>query len=269
MSRVASLGMYDHPAQQAANDRLWAALASILRGHGVADVPYELDRSRPVQRIWRDPGLLFGQVCGYPLVSDQTLSLQILALPVYAAPGCAGDEHCSFIVARSSDAAADLGAFRGRRAAINDCGSNTGMNLLRSAVAAVSSGPQFFGGLAVTGSHLDSARAIVRGNADVVAIDAVTYAALDRLEPELTRKLRIVARTPNSPTLPFVTGSATDIETVALLRDALASIVADPSLADARADLFLAGIVPGDIERFASLLQFERDAARAGYPELR
>lgn len=29
---VASLGMYDHPGQRAANDALWAAIARHLRG---------------------------------------------------------------------------------------------------------------------------------------------------------------------------------------------------------------------------------------------
>ncbi|MEJ8629983.1 hypothetical protein P0F65_09530 [Sphingomonas sp. I4] len=33
---VASLGMYDHPGQRAANDTLWAAIAEHLRRHGIA-----------------------------------------------------------------------------------------------------------------------------------------------------------------------------------------------------------------------------------------
>ena len=58
---VASLGMYDHPAQHRANDLLWAAIARTLREDGVDGVPDALDRTRDVHALWRDPGLLFGQ----------------------------------------------------------------------------------------------------------------------------------------------------------------------------------------------------------------
>ena len=67
---VASLGMYDHPAQQRANDLLWAAIARALREEGGDGIPDTLDRTRDVHVLWRDQGLLFGQACGYPLVSE-------------------------------------------------------------------------------------------------------------------------------------------------------------------------------------------------------
>lgn len=268
MTMVASLGMYDHPAQRAANDRLWAALAEALRRRGVRDVPDTLDRGRPVQEIWHDPELLFGQICGFPLVSDQTLDLHVLALPVYDVPGCYGDTHCSFVVARSSDGDTNLADYRGRRAAINSTDSNSGMNLFRAEIAGVADAASFFGSVLKTGSHRDSIRAIVAGEADLAAIDVVSYAALERFEPELTAPLRILTRTLYSPTLPFVTGQATDPQTVAALQAALREVLADPALADARATLFLTGVTGAVEDRFAPLLQLQRDAAQAGYPEL-
>ncbi len=47
---VASLGMYDHPGQRAANDALWSAIARHLHGVGLA-APEALDRARPVEAI--------------------------------------------------------------------------------------------------------------------------------------------------------------------------------------------------------------------------
>jgi len=269
MSRIASLGMYDHPAQAAANDRLWGEIARILRLHGVPGVPNTLDRSRPVQEIWRDPGLLFGQICGYPLIRQPELALRVLALPIYDAPGCVDDTHCSFLIARKGDTGDDLAAYRGRRAAINESGSNSGMNLFRAAVARIADGAPFFGSVRETGSHRESVRAIVLGDADVTAIDAVTFAALARFEPELTIALQTLGRTPASPTLPFVTGRATDGETTAALQIALAQALADPGLAPTRAALFLTGVTRVGIDRFASLRHFESDAVLAGYPDLR
>lgn len=267
--KVASLGMYDHPAQQAANDRLWAGMAQNLRARGQADVPDRLDRDRPVQAIWRDPDLLFGQICGYPYAREPALELQVLALPIYDAPGCIGDTHRSVIVARRDDDAETLSDYRDRRAAINDRGSNSGTNLFRALVAPLAGGTAFFGEVVETGAHRDSIRAIVAHRADIAAIDAVTYAALDRFEPELTRSLKIVAQSPASPTLPFVTGRASDARTVDALKSALAGVLADPAFADARATLFLAGATEATDDRFTPLLQLQRDASAAGYPDLR
>lgn len=265
---IASLGMYDDARQHDANDRLWAEIADILRARGVADVPERLERKRSVQESWQNPNLLFGQICGYPLITDASLSLRVLARPVYDAPGCGQGAHRSFLVARQDDSLA-IEDYRGRRAAINDRHSNTGMNLLRAAVADLADGKPFFSAVRETGSHRQSLSAILLGEADIAAIDAVTYAAVLRSEPELVSPLRILGTTVESFTPPFVTSRNTSIETVAALRIALARVAADPSLADARQALFLADIVPGSTELYTTLLALETGAAVAGYPELR
>lgn len=262
-ARIASLGMYDHPAQQSANDRLWAGIAAALRASGIADVPDRLDRTRSVQAIWRDPALLLGQACGYPLVADPTLALRVLAFPVYATGGG------SVVVARRDDPRAALGDFRGARAAINDRQSNTGMNLFRATLAPIAWEGAVFASVIETGAHRASIAAIVAGEADIAAIDAVTHAALARFEPDLVGALRIVAHSPASPTLPFVTAASTDADTVAALRSALDRAIADPGLAEARATLLLAGLAPGDATALEPLACLATDAARAGYAELR
>jgi len=266
-SFVASLGMYDHPRQYAANDALWQAVSRLLRARGV-DAPFDLDRSRPVDRIWRDPTLLLGQACGYPLVSEPDLALRVIGIPVYDVPDCAPGRHLSYIVTRRDDSGAALIDYLGRRAAINSRRSNTGVNLFRAAVAGLAKDGRFFGEVVETGSHRASVSALIWGDADIAAIDAVTLAALRRYEPEVTVGLRVLATTPTSPTLPFVTSLATDRETVAALRSALAAIVADPALAWARDALFLTDIWPGSVHRFAALRGLEREAAAAGYPQL-
>ena len=98
MTRCASLGMYDHPAQRLANDALWARIADELRRRGVADLPATLDRDRDLDAIWRDPELILGQACGYPMITDAALPLRIVALPVYECPACRDSTHHSLIV---------------------------------------------------------------------------------------------------------------------------------------------------------------------------
>ncbi|MGY2736786.1 phosphate/phosphite/phosphonate ABC transporter substrate-binding protein [Sphingomonas sp. UYP23] len=266
MSRpIASLAMYDHPAQHAANDRVWAEIARRLRARGVA-APETLDRTRPVEAVWRDPALLLGQACGYPLVSQTDLALRVVGVPVYAAPDCAAGAHVSYLVTRAADPDTTVADYRGKRAAINARHSNSGYNLLRAAIAPLAIDGRFFAAVVETGSHRASIDAVREGRADLAAIDAVSYAALRRFEPAAIAGLRILATTAESPTLPFVTARGTSIATVAALRIALAEIIADPTLAKARAALFLADILPGGIERYACVRTREIDAIKAGYP---
>lgn len=265
---IASLGMYDHAGQREANDRLWAGIARILRDRGITCVPDRLERGRSVQDNWHDPDLLFGQICGFPLITDSSLALRVLALPVYDASGCGDGLHRSFLVTRRGDATT-LDAYRHRRAAINDRQSNTGMNLFRATIAPLASGGVFFNEVRETGSHRQSLGAIVMGDADIAAIDAVSLAAIVRAEPELKASLQTIGTTLDSFTPPFVTARTTSIETVAALRMALADVAADPGLAEVRAALFLKDIIPAGVDRYAPLRALEIDAASAGYPELR
>lgn len=265
---IASLGMYDHPAQRWANDAIWSALVARLRARDIA-APATLDRERPVEEVWHAPDLLLAQCCGYPLVADTSLDLRVVAVPRYDVPGCTPGCHNSRLVVREADGARDLAAFRGRIAAINAPLSNTGANLFRDMLADVADAAPFFAAVVTTGSHRQSALAVRTGAADIAAIDAITYAALERYEPEALAGLRTIAVTRPSPTLPFVTARATPMETVAALRSALAEVVSDPRLAEARAALFLSDIVPSGGHRYAALLALARDAGARGYPELR
>ncbi len=268
---VASLGMYDHPAQQGANDRIWSAIARILRTRGVEGVPDVLDRTRHVHDLWRDTSLLFGQACGYPLIADDSLALQVIALPIYDVPGATNSDatHASVLVARANDGHSFLSDYRDTRAAINDPQSNTGMNLFRATLAPIAETDVFFASVVQTGSHRASVAAITAADADIAAIDTVTYATLIRHEPDLTAPLKIVARSPASPTLPFVTSANTSIETIAALRLALQQVMTDPRLADDRAVLALAGIVTANVDALAPILRLEQSAIRYGYPDLR
>lgn len=261
-ARVATLGMYDHPAQQGANDRLWSVVAERLRSLGLDDVPDRLNRARDVRALWRDPDLLFAQACGYPLIADDTLALRVIAMPRYA-PGSG-----SVLVARADDGRATLADYRGGRAALNDPRSNTGMNLFRATIAPVRDDGPFFDDRIETGSHRASVIAIVDGVADIAAIDRVTYAALARFEPALIAPLSIVGHSPPSPALPFVTAARTDAATVAALRAALAHAATHPGLAAAREALFLTDIAPADRGALAPIAALEAAAIAAGHGDL-
>jgi len=221
-ARTASLAMYDLAGLQAANDALWSATGKALEDRGVVGAPPALLRGKPLDAVWSDPDLLLGQTCGYPLTDlIANHQVRLVATPRYQAPGCDGPYHRSAVVVRADSRAMTLADLFGGRCALNDHKSNSGMNLLRFEVAPLAREGRFFGEVVITGSHQRSAEQIAEGRSDVAAIDCVTWAHLQQLRPDLTRRLRVLTWTVRSPGLPLITGRNTDAATHDALRSAL------------------------------------------------
>jgi ABC-type phosphate/phosphonate transport system substrate-binding protein len=265
---IAALPMYDLPALEPAHDALWRALARHLVEAGIADVPERLTRGVAPAALWREPRLLLAQSCGYPLVTALRGQVKVVATPRYRAPGCRGVLSQSAIVVRADHAAEALADLRGGRCVVNEPASNTGMNLLRAAIAPLADGGRFFGAVRLSGSHRESLRMVAAGDSDVAAIDAVTLAHLQRLEPSLAAAVRVLEWTQPSQNLPLVTSRDTDEATVAALRAALTQAAVDPGLASARDTLLLAGFDVLHETAYESVLEIERYAVRLGYRHL-
>jgi ABC-type phosphate/phosphonate transport system substrate-binding protein len=264
---IASLPMYDFPWIAAANDALWASIAARLSEAGVR-APKGLTRGGDLATLWRHSGLIFGQTCGYPYVTALKETVTLIAAPEYSFPGCEGASHRSFLICQAADPRRALDEFRGRVAALNAYDSNTGMNLFRATIAPIAGGAPFFSSIALTGSHQASVAAIAEGKADLASIDCVSFALLERRHPKLVDRVAIVAESPPSLCLPFIASARLPAPTIAAVREALFTALADPNLADVRVTLGLTGArftTPSDYDR---VLAFEGDAARAGYPLL-
>jgi ABC-type phosphate/phosphonate transport system substrate-binding protein len=188
-----------------------------------------------------------------------------VATPCYRAEGCEGAWHRSALVVRRDDPAETLADLAGRRAAMNARDSNTGMNLLRAAVAPLARDGRFFGSVVETGAHARSVLAVIAGRADIAAVDAVTLALLRDRYPGIDRRLRVLGWTAQSPGLPLITAQPALVEP---LRRALGAVMADPALAPVRAALRLEGIALVDRSAYAAVPALEQAARDAGYPEL-
>jgi len=266
---IAALPMYDFPELRPAHDALWAALADRLAERGVRSVPPRLTRDLGHQEIWRHPSLLFGQGCEYPLTKSFSNRVTLVATPRYAAPGCEDAFYRSAIVVRKRDPACSLLELRNRKCVINEVDSNSGVNLLRATVAPLSGGAAFFQSVRVSGSHRQSVAMVAANQADVAAVDCVTFAHLQRFDPVLSSRVRILCWSPRSPSLPFVTASGTDESTIKALRASLAAVVTDPALASVRERLLLDGVQLQPDTELSRVRQLERDAAARQYPDLR
>jgi ABC-type phosphate/phosphonate transport system substrate-binding protein len=264
---IVALPMYDFPELVPAHDALWSAVRERLASHGIP-APAGLSRDLGHFASWRHPHLLLGQACEYPLAKHFRGVVRLVATPCYAAPGCLGASYRSAIVVRRDDPATNLADLRERRCAINESDSNSGMNLLRAAIAPLARGGRFFSAVTSSGSHRNSAALVADGGADVAALDCVSWAHFQKLYPAVTSKLRVLAWTEAAPSLPLITAAGTSETTLEALRASLASVIADETLRPVRAALLLAGFDFSPAEDFSRVLELERQAAERGYPIL-
>jgi ABC-type phosphate/phosphonate transport system substrate-binding protein len=264
---IAILPMYDFPWTAGANDALWAAIAARLDEAGI-EAPKGLTRGGDLDAQWRDPGLVFGQTCGYPYMTGLKDAVALVAAPVYAFPGCEEASHRSFIIRHASDPRRALAEFRGANAGLNAYDSNTGTNLFRATIAPIAGGAPFFRAIVVTGSHEASMTAVAEGRADLAAIDCVSFALLFRGRPELIERVAVVAESPLSPCLPYIASRSLEPRTIAAVRQALLAALADPTVAEARAALGLNGARLARLEDYDRIVEIEHGAAAAGYARL-
>jgi ABC-type phosphate/phosphonate transport system substrate-binding protein len=109
---------------------------------------------------------------------------------------------------------------------------------------------------------------VAAGDADIAALDCVTFAHIQRLYSQEAAPLRVLCWTPASPSLPFITACSSDDSTVRVLRSALADLFAQNDAMSARQLLFLDGIDLHPDSTFSEVLKLERRAVAAGYPRI-
>jgi ABC-type phosphate/phosphonate transport system substrate-binding protein len=260
--------MYDFPELEATHDELWSAIRRYLIDASVAETPSQLTRRADHVEVWTHPLLLLGQGCEYPLAKFLADRVRLVATPRYTVPGCDGATYRSAIVVREDDPAETLADLRDRRCAVNERASNSGMNLLRASIAPFAGGARFFESVVLSGSHRRSVEMVAADDADVAAVDCVSFAHFRRLYPSSIANLRILGWTPPSPNLPFITAAATSDRMLQELRSSLAAVIADRDLDATRDRLFLSGFDLEPAGDFSEVLQLERRAAELGYPKL-
>jgi ABC-type phosphate/phosphonate transport system substrate-binding protein len=264
---IAILPMYDFEPVRASTDAWWKGLARAFRLQGLDNVPDRLVRER-AERAWRRPDLLFGQVCGYPLVRSHGVKPKLIATPCYDVPGCEGPEYSSVIVVHADSQAREMEDLRGKIAAISAIDSHSGCHILRAMVAPLASpGGRFFGRQIITGSHAGSLEAIEAREADVAAIDAITFSLIKRCMPEALGSFRVLGRSPLAPAPPYVTSATTSDEKLERIRDALVDALADPDLAACRDDLMIRGAKIVAIDQYSRIEEMARIGESAGLVE--
>ena len=216
---------------------------------------------------WRDDQLLLSQTCGYPLV-ELLPDVQLVGTFLSSAQGCDGQRYRSWLVVRSADENLTLSDFRGRRAVCNSNDSHSGFNSLRYVIAPLAQDGTFFSATRFSGSHRQSLAALRAGEADIAAIDCITWALLRRNFPQELAGLEIIGETPLCAALPLITSAKTSAATLEKLRSALSELTSDKRYQDLLAESLIGGFSVTEREFYDEVQAWEKQAAALGVTAL-
>jgi ABC-type phosphate/phosphonate transport system substrate-binding protein len=265
---IASLLMYDLPEIRSATTKWWERLAHALRQEGIGDVPDALWRGDDYRMPWTQPDLLLSQTCGYPLTHELREKISLVATPCYSAEGCSGPNYCSVVIVHDDNRAAELSDLQGSSCAINNRNSQSGYNALRALVAPISSGGRFFSDVKVSGSHLNSIAMVHNREADVAAVDCVTYALLKRHRPSALTAIRTLCLTPHAPALPYVSRANAGSDLLQKIRRGLQAACSDAALSNCRETLMIREFQFLEASAYECIIEMETAAIEHGYRDV-
>ncbi len=202
---IASLPMYDRAETAQANDRLWQGIRAEL-GYG----PEALTRDSAQMYDWLSPDLVLSQTCGYPYRAGLHGKVKLVGTPDYGLKNCPPGYYYSALVARADDPRRELQEFAEAPMAYNSAGSQSGWAAPQNHAAGIGF---CFSNCRATGGHRASGLAVAEGQADIAAIDGLTWELFARYD-SFAKDLRIIARTTPTPTLPYITALNRDADEI-------------------------------------------------------
>ena len=223
--------MYDMPHLRDAHDRYWQGIRNAL-GEG----PETLTRDGDPWDHWRSPDLLLSQTCGLPYRARLHGTVTLVGTPDYGLPDYPPGHYFSYLIRRGDDPRDLAELTRQGVMAFNDPLSQSGW---AAPLAHMARGRLKPAKVTQTHSHLDSIRAVLSGDADYAAIDAVTLLLWGADDMDAMAFLEAFDRTEPTPALPYVTALGHD---PAPLAAAIATAIGNLSHED-HCDLRLRGLV--------------------------
>lgn len=218
--------------------------------------------------LLRQPQMQLGHTCGYPLMKYLQTDCFPVCVPLFLVEGCHGKFYASHFIVPADSGINSLADCRNHIVAMNGADSNSGMNVLRHAISQLETHAPFFSSVLVSGSHLNSVKAVANGEADLAAIDGVSFALINDEWPELTRRVKTIGFSEATCGLPLVMPysehkiiRSRDITRV--LNQALSALSTQH-----KNTLHLAGFESVGFEDYQSIIDLETSAITAGYPQL-
>lgn len=210
----------------------------------------ELVQRRTYQEI--TGALLDGSVdaawtCGYPFLQHRR-ALALLGVPVWNGQ----PKYQSYLIVAADDPAAGLADLRGGTHAFSDPDSNSGFLVTASDLAGLGEVPErFFAKTIFTFGHRNVVRAVAGGLTRSGSVDGYVWEVLRTVEPGLTARTRVVARSEWLGFPPFV--ARADRVGDATVRACAAALLGLSGTVSGRAALgllYLDGVVRADESLF-------------------
>jgi ABC-type phosphate/phosphonate transport system substrate-binding protein len=216
----------------------------------------------PLAALWARPDLGCAFMCGWPFVRGVTDVVPVAA-PVIDDPRAEGRPvYWTDLVVLADDPARSLEDLRGRIVAYTVEDSQSGFNAVRHFLRGVEGKkPIFAAAFGPVFTPRRSIEAVISGDADAGPVDSYAYALLQLHAPELTDRVRIIARTAPTPCPLLVASAGLDAGRLGALREAFVNLHDDDRAQGLLAPLALRGFaepLPRD-----AYFQMERDAADA------
>lgn len=236
-------------------DRLRSALSEAM------GEPVELVQRRTYQEI--TAALLDGSVdaawiCGFPYLQHRE-RLSLLGVPVWHGQPL----YQSYLIVGADDGAQGITDLRGGTHAFSDPDSNSGYLVTASDLSRMGEAPErFFSRSIYTYGHRNVVRSVAGGLTRSGSVDGYVWETLAVVEPALTKRTRVVARSEWLGFPPFA-ARADRGQTPELRRfgEVLTSLEGTPAGGDALRLLFLDRIVAGDASLFEGIASRMADVA--------
>lgn len=225
-------------------DRLRSALSD------ATGEPVELTQRRTYQEITAmllDGSVGAAWICGFPFLQHRD-RLSLLGVPVWHGR----PYYQSYLIAGAGDAAAGLADLRGGIHAFSDPDSNSGFLVTASDLARMGETPErFFSRAIYSYGHRNVVRAVAGGLTRSGSVDGYVWETLAMVEPALTDRTRVVAKSEWLGFPPFA-ARADRAQSPELRRfgEVLRHLDATPAGNEALELLFLDRIVAGDAGLF-------------------
>ena len=227
--------MYARPELDDTIAQFWDLIRKNLYQKGISS-PTNLSQDAEDIGSWLDPNLVLSQTCGMPYRNILHGKVQLVGTPIYDLPDCPPGHYFSVIVVRRDDPRSTLKEYSQAVLAYN-------MEISQSGYAAplnhaATKGICFPNRIKSHG-HVKSAEMVSRGEADITAIDAVTWMLIERHEAFISNLRVLEQTTPTTPVLPLITSLTLNADQI---YDAVKRAIQDLSQ-DMRDAMLLKGIV--------------------------
>ncbi|GGO38680.1 phosphonate ABC transporter substrate-binding protein [Gemmobacter aquaticus] len=221
--------------------------------------PIDLIQRRTYQEVTGlllEGGVDAAWLCGFPFLQHEA-ALALLGVPVWRGAPL----YRSYLIVAAEENATDLAGLEGGTHAFSDPDSNSGWLVTASDLARMGRKPEtFFQRALFTYGHRNVVRAVAGGLTRSGSVDGYVWEALAQVEPELSARTKVIARSEQLGFPPFVARrERIGDETMLALQTALLSLSATPPGRAALNLLQLDGIIPGDLTLFDGIRQRMRD----------